>query len=65
MAFSFVALESTDTENTIELCISFHDFNENFDVNEDLFGILTIPSKSGNRFLRYTEKSPKKITVYM
>lgn len=65
MVFFFVVLESIDTEDIIELCIFFYDFNENFDVNEDFFGILIILSKLGNGFFRYTEKSFKKIIVYM
>lgn len=38
MAFSFIAYESTDIKITVELYIFFHDFNEKFDVNEEIFG---------------------------
>lgn len=38
VAFSFIAYESTDIKNTIELYTFFHDFSENFDVNEEIFG---------------------------
>lgn len=51
-------------KNTIELCIFFHDFSENFYVNEKLFGILPMISKSGNGLLGYISfKSPKKCYI--
>lgn len=61
--FSSVAYESTDINHAKGLCVFFPDFNENFDVNEEIAGIMLITPTSGNGVLGYIQKCPKKCNI--
>lgn len=56
VAFSFVAYERTDIKNTVELCVFFHDYIENFDVNEEIFGFCPLQANQKMLYLGILKK---------